>query len=193
MKKLLYFLFLMISFYASSQKITEQQAEKATDVKTVAAFLKQNPNHPRTAEFKQKLISIMNGNKTPAQRAAIAKPTVKPLGKTTSGSYGKSSAGVSAENKKTADMLTHLFNNDPNKKDAYVQIVNKSKCNLLIKISGKKFYNLTVPANKENFILVDKGNYTMSTSICDAKYSAKKSINSDISITLNAPNMAKKK
>jgi hypothetical protein len=34
----------------------------------------------------------------------------------------------------------------------------------------KKFYNLTVPANGQNYILVDKGSYNVSTSICDATY-----------------------
>ena len=69
-----------------------------------------------------------------------------------------------------------------------MQIVNKSKCNLIVKISGKRFYNLNVPANNENFILIDKGSYTVTTSVCDAKYSSNKNIGKDIVITLNAPN-----
>ena len=103
------------------------------------------------------------------------------------------SSETSEKNKRTADLLTHMFSNDPNSKEAYVQIVNKSKCNLIVKISGKKFYNLTVPANNQNFILLDKGNYTLTSSICDAKYSSSKSIKGDISITLNQPVMTKVK
>lgn len=95
------------------------------------------------------------------------------------------SAGPSEENKKTAAMLTHLFNNDLNKNEAYVNIKNRSACNLIVKISGKKYYNLTVPAKGENFILVDKGEYVMTTSVCDAKYSALKKITQDIEIALN--------
>ena len=41
------------------------------------------------------------------------------------------------KNKKTAELLTHLFNNDPNKRDAYIHIRNKSKCKKF-----KKPYNL---------------------------------------------------
>lgn len=100
-------------------------------------------------------------------------------------SAGSSKSGPSEENKRTAAMLTHLFNNDLNKNEAYVNIKNRSACNLIVKISGKKYYNLTVPAKGENFILVDKGEYVMTTSVCDAKYSSVKKITQDIEIALN--------
>ncbi|HCN51573.1 MAG TPA: hypothetical protein DIT10_21230 [Chryseobacterium sp.] len=101
------------------------------------------------------------------------------------------SAGTSAKsepseaNKKTAAMLTHLFNNDINKNEAYINIKNKSACNMIVKINGKKYYNLSVPAKGENFILVDKGEYILTTMVCDAKYSSLKKITQDIEIVLN--------
>ncbi len=91
----------------------------------------------------------------------------------------------SEENKRTAAMLTHLFSTDPNNTEAYINIRNKSKCNLIVKFSGKKYYNLDVPANGQNFILIDKGNYVLTTMVCDAKYSSVKKISKDIEITLN--------
>lgn len=96
-----------------------------------------------------------------------------------------SKAGPSEENKRRAAMLTHLFNNDINKSEAYVNIKNRSSCNLIVKISGKKYYNLSVPAKGENFILVDKGEYVLTTMVCDAKYSSLKKITQDIEIALN--------
>ncbi|MDR4951447.1 hypothetical protein REB14_04520 [Chryseobacterium sp. ES2] len=98
---------------------------------------------------------------------------------------GTSKAEPSEEGKRRAAMLTHLFNNDINKSEAYINIKNRSACNLIVKISGKKYYNLTVPAKGENFILVDKGEYIMTTSVCDAKYSSVKKITQDIEIALN--------
>lgn len=82
-------------------------------------------------------------------------------------------------------MLTHLFNNDPMDKEAYINIRNRSKCNLIVKINGKKYYNLDVPANSQNFLLVEKGEYILTTMVCDAKYSSLKKINKDIEIELN--------
>lgn len=90
----------------------------------------------------------------------------------------------SEQSKKTAAMLTHLFSTDPNNSEAYINIKNKSKCNLIVKFSGKKYYNLDVPANGQNFILIDKGDYVLTTMVCDAKYSSIKKISRDIEITL---------
>lgn len=102
-------------------------------------------------------------------------------------SAGSSSAKSepSEANKKTAAMLTHLFNNDINKNEAYINIKNRSSCNLIVKINGKKYYNLSVPAKGENFILIDKGEYVLTTMVCDAKYSSLKKITQDVEIALN--------
>ena len=54
-----------------------------------------------------------------------------------------------------------------------------------ISFNGKKYYNLDVPANGQNFLLVEKGEYILTTMVCDAKYSSLKKINKDIEIELN--------
>lgn len=185
MKKTLFLILFCLSGCAFSQTYTVAQVEKTTDMKVVAGFIKQNPNHPKTPEFKRKLYAMINGDKP-----AVAKPKVEPLKKremaTTIRKDVRKDGAVSAENKKTAEILTHLLNNDPSKREAFIQIKNLSKCNLIVKISGKKFYNLTVPASNDNYILVDKGTYTITTSVCDAKYSSVKNVREDIIISLNA-------
>lgn len=98
---------------------------------------------------------------------------------------GVAKSEPSDANKKTAAMLTHLFNNDINKNEAYINIKNRSNCNLIVKISGKKYYNLSVPAKGQNFILIDKGEYVLTTMVCDAKYSSIKKVTQDIEIALN--------
>lgn len=184
MKKIFYVLTFFLSLHISAQNYTVAQVEKTDDPKVVANFIKNNPNHQRTPEFKRKLYAMINSDKP-----AVAKPTVQPINKkevaTTIKKDVAKDGAVSEKNKKTAELLTHLFNNDPNKRDAYIHIRNKSKCNLIVKISGRTFYNLTVPANNDNYILVPKGTYTLTTSVCDAKYSSVKNIQKDTEITLN--------
>lgn len=191
MKKFLYFLFLFISIFAYTQsKYTVAQVEKSTDAQVIANFIKYNPSHPKTPEFKRKLFAVINNDKTPTQQARVAKPTVTAVNTTKLKNEIKRDVaknGTNISHKRTEDLLNHLFNSDPRSRTAYVQIVNKSKCNLIVKISGKRFYNLDVPANNQNFILVDKGSYSVTTSVCDAKYSSTKNIGKDIVITLNAP------
>lgn len=191
MKKSLYFLFLFISIFVYTQsKYTVAQVEKSTDAQVIANFIKYNPSHPKTPEFKRKLFAVINNDKTPTQQARVAKPTVTAVNTTKLKNEIKRDVaknGTNTSHKRTEDLLNHLFNSDPRSRTAYVQIVNKSKCNLIVKISGKRFYNLDVPANNQNFILVDKGSYSVTTSVCDAKYSSTKNIGKDIVITLNAP------
>ncbi len=191
---------------------TESDAETTAEARVIAGFLKQNPGHAKTDYFKRKLIAIitagnspeakptikplsedkikqmvldnnsLNNSKTIAANASKAERTVNYA--SVAGSAKKSS-GASEQNKKTAAMLTHLFNNDPMDKEAYINIKNRSKCNLIVKINGKKYYNLDVPANGQNFLLVEKGEYILTTMVCDAKYSSLKKINKDIEIELN--------
>lgn len=135
-------------------------------------------NKASTAKNTDKVNNAINAlkeerlaNYTPAGTAKSAGSSVK--------------SEPSEANKKTAAMLTHLFNNDINKNEAYINIKNRSSCNLIIKINGKKYYNLSVPARGENFILIDKGEYVLTTMVCDAKYSSLKKITQDVEIALN--------
>lgn len=196
MKKFLS-LFLIFCFaFVFSQNYTVAQVEKTTDPKVIAAFLKENPDHPKSGEFKSKLVMLITKDNDP-----IAKPKVKPLKKgklardysreynrdTRYGSNTNTNTNNSnGSNKQTAQMLTNLFSTDPNKKEAIVQIKNNSDCNLIVKFSGKDFYNLSIPAKNQSYVMVNKGNYILTTSICDAKYSSAKKIFGDIVISLSS-------
>lgn len=193
---------------------TENDAEATAEARIVAGFLKQNPGHPKTDYFKRKLMQIVMANNSPeakptikaisedkikqmvldenslnkskavAAKAGAATPERTVNYASVAGTAAKKS-GTSEQHNKTAAMLTHLFNNDPMDKEAYINIRNRSKCNLIVKINGKKYYNLDVPANGQNFLLVEKGEYILTTMVCDAKYSSLKKINKDIEIELN--------
>lgn len=192
---------------------TEQDAESSKEARVIAGFLKQNPNHPKTDYFKRKLIEMIMADNSPEAKPTIkpiSKEKIEKIvknnelnnGKTIAvnstpasvekkvnyasvGSSSSKKAEPSEENKRTAAMLTHIFSNDTSLKEAYINIKNRSSCNLIIKISGKKYYNLTVPAKGQNFILIDKGEYVLTTMVCDAKYSSLKKISKDIEIELN--------
>ncbi len=191
---------------------TEADAESTKEARVIAGFLKQNPGHAKSDYYKRKLMEIIMADNSPEAKPTITPLSKKEVVKMVSnnelnnskslasntkssspermvnyasvGSTSKKSE-PSEKSKKTAAMLTHLFNNDPMDKEAYINIRNRSKCNLIVKISGKKYYNLDVPANGQNFILIDKGEYVLTTMVCDAKYSSLKKINKDIEIELN--------
>ena len=185
-KSFSFFLFFTFCFVFAQSKYTAAQVESSHDPQVIANFIKYNPDHPKTPEFRRKLLAVINKEKSPSAQVRTAKPKVATLtpGKINSTAKNQSSG---SKHSRTAELLNHLFNSDSSSRTAYVQIVNKSKCNLIVKLSGKKFYNLDVPANNQNFIMVEKGTYSVTTSVCDAKYSSTKNIGKDIVITLNAP------
>lgn len=190
MKKILLIFGLLVSAVMCSQsKYTQAQVEKSNDPQVIANFVKYNPDNPKTPEFKRKLYSIISGKSSKVAKPKVTTLTPRKLEKEVRRDLKD---GSNDKNKQTAAVLTHLFNNDPSDKNAYIQIVNNSSCNLIMKISGKKYYNLTIPAKNNNFIMVDKGTYTLTTSVCDAKYSSVKSVKSDIIITLSNPKFSKK-
>jgi len=192
---------------------TESDAESTKEARIIAGFLKQNPGHAKTDYFKKKLIEIimadnspeakpvikplskekiekivnnneLNNSKTVASNSNNNASAEKKVNYASVGSTAKK-AEPSEKNKRTAALLTHMFNDDPMDKEAYINIKNRSKCNLIVKISGKKYYNLDVPAKSQNYLLVEKGEYILTTMVCEAKYSSLKKINKDIEIELN--------
>lgn len=188
--KLLLLILLVFSTFLFSQ--TSQELDKAMlskDPNVIAEFIKKYPNNKNTPFLQRKLNSMTgSGN-------AAAKPSIQPLNtekleKQVEKSEAKGEPDAKA--KRTAEVLTHLFNNDPNKKDAYVLIRNKSECNLIVKFEGKKFYNLDVPKMGENYILVQKGTYRITTMICNAQYASVKNVTQDIEINLNATKKVRK-
>ncbi|MFC6269333.1 DUF6759 domain-containing protein [Frigoriflavimonas asaccharolytica] len=182
MRKLLLSFFLFSFLFSFSQIYTIEQVENTTDPKVIASWLKANPDNARNNEFKIKLVKLITKDNDP-----FAKPTVKPLKK---GKLVRDlSRGKTPENsnsKQTANVLNELFNNDPNKKTVVVQIKNNSDCSLIVKFTGKDFYNLSVPAKNHNFVVVNKGKYILTTMVCDAKYSSTKNLTQDIAISLNS-------
>lgn len=183
MKKIFLLLCITIGISAFSQSVFE--AKQTTDRAVVEKFIKANPNHPAVPQLKQRALSLKYGGTSQVAKPSVSQMTENRIERTSTVGTSSTKGQPSEQAKNTAAVLTSLFSNNPNKKEAIVQFVNKSQCNLVIKISGKKFYNLTVPANGQNYILVDKGSYNVTTSICDAAYNQNKAFTKDVIITLN--------
>lgn len=192
MKKLASLFLLFSIVFASAQSAEEvQRVMNSTNMQQIAAFIKKYPHHDKTPALQAKLISLVKGGSssyakpkvetlTPKKlenKVAAAKPAAKYAS-------SKNPTPAPAHVKRTEDVLNHLMNSTANSSEAYVLIKNASKCDMMVKFSGRKFYNLTVPARNENYVLINKGNYTLSTSVCDAKYNSKKNITKDLIITL---------
>ena len=80
----------------------------------------------------------------------------------------------------TAEVLTYLLNDsDPQEKNTAAVIENTSNCNIIVRLVGvqnNQIYNLPISRNSKNQFVILKGNYTLKSNICGAKYYSQKNI-----------------
>lgn len=97
--------------------------------------------------------------------------------------------GSSSENheEKTVNLLNKLFENDPSSKETIVLIENKSKCNIVVTMEGAAGakYKLPIPSDSENSMVIKKGDYLFTSSVCGAKYASQKTVQKSVMVTLN--------
>ena len=194
--------FLMcIGTYAQKKKEKYQDILNTTDIKKIEAFLQTaHPEDPRRTVLKPKLIALKNSAWTKGAKDAkpmAARPIVTEVPKSFVNRPNSSEAEEfkklmtetsTAQKQKTVKLLNTLFDQDINKKEAILLIQNNSDCNMILRIEGKDtFYNLAVPAHGENTIVVNKGEYELSSNICDAKYISKKDLKKNLMVVLNNP------
>lgn len=89
---------------------------------------------------------------------------------------------------KTVKILNSLFDNDPNAKECIIMIENKSDCNIIVRIEGigTTKYRLPVPAHGDNSMVVQKGDYLLTSIVCGAQYASQKTIQKPLMVALGS-------
>lgn len=193
-------LLLLLVFSCAPQK----NIMESTDIKEIENYLTtSHPQDTKTKLLRQRLITLKNKAWTEVEdwkpmAARTAKkadslssqinPIVTSVGLklTEEDEFNTLNTKSPEEHKEqTVRLLNNIFDKDDNKNEAVLLIRNNSDCNIIIRITGEKQYNLPIKAKGENSILVDKGNYLFASKICDANYNSQKSITKDLQIVLN--------
>ncbi|MFS4473839.1 DUF6759 domain-containing protein [Chryseobacterium sp. T20] len=195
---ILFFTFL-IPHFTQAQK-SSKDILKSTNIKEIEEYLKNaHPDDPKKTVLKPKLIALKNTEWTKGALTAKpmeARPVIADIPKGAmrnpnsddAEEFKKLIAETSAEHKaKTVRVLNAMFNEDIHRNEAILLFKNNSDCNIVLRIEGKEFYNLAVPAHAENFIVLKKDSYTLNSNICDMKYSSQKDIKKSIFVTVDNP------
>ena len=191
---------LLLVFSCTPQK----NIMESTDINEIEMYLTtSHPQDPKTKLLRQRLTTLKNKAWTEVEdwkpmSARITKKSdslsslTNPLSnqillKTTEvDEFNSLNTKTPDEYKEqTVRLLNNIFDKDNNKNEAVLLIKNNSDCNIIIRITGEKQYNIPIKAKGENSILVDKGNYLFASKICDANYNSQKSITKDLQIVLN--------
>ncbi|WP_426475261.1 DUF6759 domain-containing protein [Chryseobacterium balustinum] len=200
-KTLTVFFFGLILSSCASNNTDRGDILKSTNINEIEEYLgKAHPEDPKKKILKQHVIALKNAEWTKGAKNAKpmeARPVFMELPDQLSNKrsseanlevFKKLMSETSEEHReKTKKLLNNMFNEDITHNEAILLLKNNSDCNLVLEISGKKFYNLAVPAKGENFIVLDKDTYSFSGSICDVKYQSSKGINKSLVVVLQNP------
>jgi hypothetical protein len=202
-KKILNFFFfgLMLSSCACASNGDRSDILKSTNINEIEEYLgKTHPEDPKKRILKQRIIALKNAGWTKGAKNAKpmeARPVFMELpdhsskkinSETNQDIFKKLMAETSDEHReKTKTLLNNMFNEDINHNEAVLLLKNNSDCDLVLEISGKKFYNLAIPAKGENFIVLNKDLYTFSGNVCDVKYQSSKDIRKSLVVVLKNP------
>ena len=188
--------FLLINCAASKEDYNDILNTK--DIQKIEVFLKNaHPEDPRRSVLKPKLIALKNAEWVKGRsnhKPMAPRPVVLDIPNaffinrksTEAEEFKKLMLETStAHQQKTVKLLNQLFDNDPPNKEAIILVQNNSDCNMIMRIQGKEFYNIAIPANAENTLVVKKGEYIFSSDICGIKYTSNKTVSKSIMIILN--------
>jgi hypothetical protein len=191
---------LLTSCKVNSSENAFQNILESKNIPEIERFLKTcHPDDPRKSVLKPKLIALKNSEWTKGGKDAHpmeARPVITEIpshlmnasNSSEAEEFKRLIASTSSQHKdKTVKLLNAMFNEDISSKEVILLFRNNSDCNLVVRINGKDFYNMAVPAKSENFIVIRKGNYTLSSNVCDILYSSKKEIGKSIFLTINNP------
>ena len=88
-----------------------------------------------------------------------------------------------------AEVVNYLLNDsDPSEKSTAAVIENTSRCDIILRLAGisnNKIYNLPIARNRKNQFIIEKGNYTLKSNICGAKYYSQKNIKQPLILKLS--------
>lgn len=166
------------------QKITAEEALKSNNQQIIAKYIIAHPNDPLASRLKIKLIHLIKSN-------AKSQPQPKPSVVESTPSEKEASVPrnpyidklFSRKMTKRERILDHLFNSNPQSKEALLSLKNKSKCPLIVKASGKGSHTTKVAAGDTGYLLLPKGSYTLHTAYCGKKFTSKRKLYRDIEIT----------
>lgn len=207
MKKILFplvFFSLIIQSCVSNEH--KDNILNSTNIAEIEDYIsKAHPEDPKRRVLKQRIIALKNADWVKGRKDAkpmAARPVILDL--PSKNSFKKNTpeseavfkqllAETPEEHKqKTVQLLNSIFNQDISSNEVILLLKNNSDCNLVLEISGKKFYNLPVPAKSENSLVLEKDTYTLAGNVCDVPYKSVKEFSKGAVIILSNPEVLKK-
>ncbi len=198
--------FLIIALLHVFVVITAQKKKDimySQDITQIENFLKtSHPDDPRNPILKKRLVKIKNetwmkgnGNTNtitvpPTNKLVEETVPVNIINKTDQEFQNLIAQEQHNHKTKTVNLLNQMFNSDPTSKEVIVLVKNNSNCNMILKVDGSNDYNLPIYGHNENFMVIKKGNYHITSDVCSAKFEKIKNIDKSFVLTISNPTLA---
>lgn len=188
------FLALLMALLAAS--CTTSHNAHINDSKNINEIKKYIAKHPKDKNIvflKQKLQALINAQNSDKNVKQTPPPfIVKTISQQEAEEFLKlMQLQKESLSTKAVNTLNQLFNSDISNKEAILLIKNNSNCNMIMRIQGEKYYNLAIPSNGENSIVLPQGTYKLSANLCDVYYTSQKTISKNMEVAIKFNTAAK--
>lgn len=133
------------------------------------------------------VLSSCNANYTTSSPAKRSYPRTTSSTSSASQTEREYSTLIKTYKPETAEVLTDLLNDSSDSPKTSVTIENKSRCNMVITISGNNYFKkIPIGAGKIGYAMVPKNqNYNLSGRVCESVYQKTKFITGSYNISLS--------
>ena len=83
-----------------------------------------------------------------------------------------------------AQSLNEMLAEGRKENQSLLLIKNTSECNMVMEIEGGNKYQLPIPANNQNAVLLPKGIYQLKGNVCELRYENQKDLNKNILVVI---------
>lgn len=177
MKVILSAVFLTSIFYVSAQEKLEKEIE-----------IFANAEGPKQKLSVKEAIDLLadNSKQDSINNAEPINKNIEDVNVNEQKEYNELISSSQFETKNLSEnTLNELMNKDENDRKSLLIVKNNSKCNMILRINGNNKYNIPVPAQNYNAVMVEKGDYKLVGNLCGANYLAEKDLSKNLLVSIN--------
>lgn len=180
------------NFVIAQEMSSYHQILASKNIVEISQYLKKlNSDNPQYKSVLNRLKQLKNGSLQSEPRLLISafknieSPEIKtPLDSEKEEFHKLMKESAEIHDKKAVKLLNNIFSKDTGNNESVLLVRNDSSCDIILRLQGKKQYNIAVPSKGENFINLNKDSYMIKGKVCNSEYFNTKDLSNNQIITL---------
>lgn len=180
------------NFVIAQEMSSYHQILASKNIVEISQYLKKlHSDNPQYKSVLNRLKQLKNGSLQSEPRLLISafknieSPEIKtPLDSEKEEFHKLMKESAEIHDKKAVKLLNNIFSKDTGNNESVLLVRNDSSCDIILRLQGKKQYNIAVPSKGENFINLNKDSYMIKGKVCNSEYFNTKDLSNNQIITL---------